>query len=114
MLARLFRSSSASKDRRRLPRIPEERATAIIDRASYPLKDWNPKGFMVAPFRGRYGVGSLLHVALVIPAGGRTFSFRVKAKVVRQDKSTNELAAVFTGLDTKTAKRLAQLAAAKL
>ena len=56
MLARLFRSNSAAKDRRRLPRISEERATVIIDEKSYVLNDWNPKGFMVAPFDGSYSV----------------------------------------------------------
>ena len=114
LLAGLFRSSSASKDRRRLPRIPEVHATAIIDEASYPLCDWNPKGFMVDSFNGRYAVGQSLQVSLVIPAGGRTFNFRAKAKVVRHEKAKKELAAVFTDLEKKTARRLTQLAAAKL
>ena len=97
-----------------MPRIAETHATAIIDGASYPLNDWNPKGILVGSFQGRYGVGASFQVALVIPAGGRVFNFKCKAKVVREDKAKKEIAAVFTGMESSTAKRLTQLANAKL
>ncbi len=105
---------SEAKDHRSLPRIFEEHATAIIDKTSYKLNDWNPKGFTIAPYEGRYGVGSMFRVALVIPGGGKTFRFVAEAKVVTQDKKSKQLAAVFMGLDAGTAKRLTYLAMAKL
>lgn len=107
-------ASPEPNDRRMLPRIPEEHATAIIDESSFPLNDWNPKGFMIAPYEGRYGVGSSIQATLVIPAGGKTFRFVATAKVVRRDKKLKQLEAVFTELDAGTAQRLKHLAIAKL
>ena len=113
MFSKIFRSFSASKDDRTLPRIPEDHATAIIDDASYPLKDWNAKGLMVAQYEGRYGVGSSLDVTLAVPLGRNNFRFAASAKVVRRDKRSKQLAAVFTSLDTKVVDQLAHIARAK-
>ncbi len=107
-------ASPEPNDRRMLPRIPEERATVIIDESSFPLNDWNPTGFMIAPYEGRYGVGSSIRPTLVIPAGGKMFRFVATAKVVRRDKKLKQLAAVFTELDAGTTQRLKHLAIAKL
>ncbi len=107
-------ASPEPNDRRMLPRIPEERANAIIDGSSFPLNDWNPTGFMISPYEGCYGVGSSIRPTLVILAGGKTFRFVVTAKVVRRDKKLKQLAAVFTELDAGTTQRLKHLAIAKL
>ena len=68
---------------------------------------------MVAGYEGRCGVGGSLGVTLVVPFGSKTFKFAMKAKVVRRNKSLQQLAAIFTGVDAKTAQRLMQLAMAK-
>ena len=114
MLERPPHSDSASRNRRRLPRVPETGATAIIEGTNYPLEDWNPKGFMIAPYEGRCGVGALLSVTLVIPFGSKSYKLVTKAKVVRRNKSLKQLAAVFTGVDVKTATLLTQLTSVKL
>ena len=114
MLIRPTHSSSAPQNRRTLPRVPETGATAIIEGTSYPLEDWNPEGFMIAPYEGRCGVGAVLSVTLVIPFGSKTYKLVTKAKVVRRNKSLKQLAAVFTGVDAKTATLLTQLTSVKL
>ena len=105
---------SGAEDYGSLPRIPEEHATAIIDKTSYMLNDWNPKGFTVALYEGPHGVGSAFSVSLLIPGDGDTFRFVAEAMVVTQEKQSKKLTAVFTGLDAGTAKRLTYLAIAKL
>ncbi len=114
MIARWAHSNSASQNRRRLPRIPEIDATAIIEGTSYPLEDWNPEGFKIAPYDGSCGVGANLSVTLVVTLGSKTHRFEMNAKVARRDKSLKQLAAVFTGVDAETAKLLTQLTSVKL
>ena len=113
MLAKLFKFSLETADSRRFPRIPEEHATAIIDETVYKLNDWNPKGFMITPYEGRYGIGSSLQATLVIPFGRKILEFVVTAKVARLNKKSKQLAAVFSNLDAETTNQLELLAAAK-
>lgn len=37
--------AATGKDRRVMPRLEENRATLVLNDVSYPLIDWNPKGF---------------------------------------------------------------------
>ena len=69
---------------------------------------------MVAQYEGRYGVGSSLDVKLAIPLNRNNFQFAASAKVVRRDKRSKQLAAVFTSLDTKVVDQLAHIARAKI
>ena len=113
MLSKIIRRISTSTDQRTLYRIQEEHATAIIDEASYPLKDWNSKGFLIGQYEGPCGVGSSLDVTLAIPLSRNNFKFSSSAKVVRREKRSKQLAAIFTGLDAQIVDRLAQIALAK-
>lgn len=49
-------AKSTDQNRRVMPRLPETRATLVLNGASYPLVDWNPKGFQIAPYVGELRV----------------------------------------------------------
>ena len=114
MLSKIIRLISIPMERRTLARIQEEHATAIIENVSYPLIDWNIKGILVAQYAGQYGVGSSLDVTLTIPVFSSEFKFSSSAKVVRRNKRSNQMAAVFTDLDTQIVNRLSYIARAKV
>ncbi len=114
MLVKPTHARSAPGNRRTLPRVPETGATAVIEGTTYPLEDWNPEGFMIAPYEGDRGVDEFIIVTLAIPFGVKTYRFGMKAKVVRRNKDLKQLAAVFTGVDGKTAEQLTQLTSVKL
>ena len=104
----------AESDRRFLPRLEETRATLVLDGASYPLIDWNPKGFQIAPYRGKLKVGSAVSVRMIIPHKGQSFGFDLQGKVKRMDPRNNGVGGVFADVDTGTAKKLEKLFRARL
>ena len=104
----------ADSDRRSLPRLEETRATLVLDGASYPLIDWNPKGFQIAPYRGKLKVGSAVGVRLIIPHKGQSFGFDLQGKVKRMDPRNNGVGGIFVDVDTGTAKKLDKLFTARL
>jgi hypothetical protein len=97
-------------DRRRAPRYAEKRATANIEGVSYPVRNWNHLGFLVAPYVGDQKVGFRIKVRMVIPLGGRPIGISADARVVRIDKRRQELAGEFIDLPAKTRLQLEQMA----
>ena len=69
---------------------------------------------MIAPYDGYCGVHEFISVILVIPFGVKTYRFGMKAKGVRRNESSKQLAAVFTRVDAKTAELPTQLTSVKL
>lgn len=102
--------SADGEDRRRAPRLPERLATANIEGISYPLRNWNQLGFMVAPYVGDQKTGFRIKVRLVIPFDGRPVGVSAEAKIVRIDRRRQELAAEFIDLDAKTRQLLERIA----
>lgn len=100
-------------DRRRAARFAEKLATANIEGVSYPLRNWNHLGFMVAPYAGGEKVGFRIKVRMVVPFGGRPVGISADARVVRIDKRRRELAAEFIDVPPKTRLQLEQMAKAR-
>jgi hypothetical protein len=93
------------RDRRSLLRLEETRATLVLDGASYPLIDWNPKGFQIAPYKGKLKVGSAVSVRLIIPHKGQSFGFDLQGKVKRINPHNNGVGGIFVDVDAGTAKK---------
>lgn len=110
----LSSGKDTERDRRSLPRFEETRATLVLDGASYPLIDWNPKGFQIAPYKGKLKAGSALKVRLIIPHKGQSFGFDLDAKVKRTNPHNNGVGDVFTYVDRGVAEKLNKLFAARL
>lgn len=104
----------SDSDRRSLPRLEETRATLVFDGASYPLVDWNPKGFQIAPYRGKLKIGSTVRVRLIIPHKGQSFGFDLQGKVKRMDSRNNGVGGIFVDMDAGTQKKLEKLFSARL
>lgn len=106
----LGRKGAESEERRRAPRLPERLATANIEGISYPVRNWNQFGFMVAPYVGDQKIGFRIKVRLVIPFDGRPVGVSVDAKIVRLDRRRQELAAEFIDVDAKSRQLLDRIA----
>lgn len=99
----------AGRDRRSMPRLEEARATLVLDGASYPLVDWNPKGFQIAPYKGKLTIGKAVRVRMIIPHKGKSFGFDLNGKVKRLDPHNRGLGGVFTDVEKSTAQKLSRL-----
>lgn len=102
-------SKSTGQDRRVMPRLPETRATLVLDGTSYPLVDWNPKGFQIAPYVGKLRIKTSVSVRLIIPHQGESFGFNLKGRVMRIDPVTKSIGGVFTDVDAVTDTKLQKL-----
>jgi len=97
-----------------MPRLAETRATIVLDGASYPLVDWNPKGFQIAPYRGKLKAGNGVKVRLIIPHKGQSFGFDLQGKVKRLNPHNNGVGGIFVDVDAGAADKLAKLFAARI
>jgi hypothetical protein len=102
------------RDRRSMPRLEETRATLVLNGVSYPLIDWNPKGFQIAPYKGKLKAGNAVKVRLIIPHKGQSFGFDLDGKVKRINPHINGIGGVFVDVDNATANKLGKLFEARL
>lgn len=102
-------AKSTDQDRRVMPRLAETRATLVLDGTSYPLVDWNPKGFQIAPYVGQLRIKTSVGVRLIIPHEGQSFGFNLKGRVMRIDPITKSIGGVFTDVDAVTDAKLQKL-----
>lgn len=107
---RLGLGKKGAEERRRALRLPERLATVNIEGISYPLRNWNQFGFMVAPYVGNQKIGFRIKVRMVIPFDGRPVGISADAKIVRLDTRRQELAAEFIDVDAKTRQLLDRIA----
>lgn len=107
-------SKETERDRRAMPRLPETRATLVLEGISYPLVDWNPKGFQVAPYQGKLKVGNSAKVRLIIPHKGQSFGFDLQGKVKRLNTANRGVGGIFVDVDSGTADKLDRLFAARI
>jgi hypothetical protein len=92
-----------------MPRLPETRAMLVLDGTSYPLLDWNPKGFQIAPYVGPLRVKSTVSVRLIIPHQGTSRGFNLKGRIMRLDPKNRAVGGVFTDVDSVTEAKLRKL-----
>lgn len=107
-------AKSTGQDRRVMPRLPETRATLVLDGASYPLVDWNPKGFQIAPYVGELRIKTAVSARLIIPHEGNSFGFNLKGRVMRIDPQNKAVGGVFTDVDAVTDAKLQKLFDARI
>ena len=86
--------------------MPETRATLVLDGTSYPLVDWNPKGFQIAPYVGQSRVKSSVSVRLIVPHEGTSRGFNLKGGAMRLDAKNKAVGGVFTDVDAVTDAKL--------
>ena len=102
-------AKSTDQDRRVMPRLAETRATLVLDGTSYPLVDWNPKGFQIAPYIGPLRIKTAVDVRLIIPHDGKSYGFNLKGQVTRIDAQTKAIGGVFINVDAVTDAKLQKL-----
>jgi hypothetical protein len=107
-------AKAADQDRRVMPRLPESRATLVLDGTSYPLVDWNPMGFQVAPYTGQIRLKTSVGIRLIIPHDGKSYGFNLKGRVMRLDLKNKAIGGVFTDVDSATDTKLRKLFAARM
>lgn len=107
-------AKAADDDRRVMPRLPETRATLVMDGTSYPLVDWNPKGFQIAPYAGQLRVKTSVSIRLIIPHNGQSYGFNLKGRIMRLDLKNKAVGGVFTDVDSATDAKLRKLFAARM
>lgn len=119
MVLALIRSAfggakASGPDRRAFPRLEEARAILVLDGVSYPLVDWNPRGFQIAPYAGRLKVNNTVKVRMIIPHKGQSHGFDLHGQVKRLDPKDLAIGGVFIDVDSATAGKLKKLFAARL
>lgn len=97
------------KDRRLLPRVEEKRATLVLNDVSYPLIDWNPKGFQIASYTGRLRVNEKVRVRLILPHKGKSHGFDLKGRVRRLDPHNKAVGGEFIDVSEKVSAKLKKL-----
>jgi hypothetical protein len=107
-------AKAADQDRRVMPRLPETRATLVLDGTSYPLVDWNPKGFQIAPYAGQMRVKSAVSLRLIVPHNGTSHGFNLKGRIMRLDLKNKAVGGVFTDVDAVTDTKLRKLFNARM
>lgn len=107
-------AKAAADDRRVMPRLPETRATLVLDGTSYPLVDWNPKGFQIAPYVGQLRVKSSVSVRFIVPHEGTSRGFNLKGRIMRLDAKNKADGGVFTDVDAVTDAKLQRLFDARM
>ena len=105
---------AAADDRRVMPRLPETRATLVLDGTSYPLVDWNPKGFQIALYVGQLRVKSSVSVRLIVPHEGTSRGCNLKGRIMRLDAKNKAVGGVFTDVDAVTDAKLQRLFDARM
>jgi len=107
-------AKAADDDRRVMPRLPETRATLVMDGTSYPLVDWNPMGFQIAPYVGQLRIKTTVSIRLIIPHNGKSHGFNLRGRVMRLDLKNKAVGGVFTDVDSATDTKLRKLFAARM
>ena len=70
-------------DRRVLPWLEESLATLVLNDVSYPVVDWNPKGFQIAPYTGRLRTREKVRIRLILPHKGKSHGFDLSGRIRR-------------------------------
>lgn len=107
-------AKATDQDRRVMPRLPETRATLVLNGNSYPLVDWNPKGFQIAPYVGELRLKAAVSARLIIPHEGKSYGFNLKGQVMRIDSQNKAIGGVFTDVDSVTDAKLQKLFDARI
>jgi len=100
---------ATGKDRRVLPRLEESRATLVLNDVSYPLIDWNPKGFQIAPYTGRLRVNEKVRIRLILPHNGQSHGFDLSGRIRRLDMKNKAVGGEFIDVPAKVSSRLKAL-----
>ena len=104
----------AGKDRRTLPRLEEARATLVLNDVSYPLVDWNPKGFQIAPYSGRLRINEKVRIRLILPHKGKSHGFDMNGRIRRLDPQNKAVGGEFIDVSTTASAKLKSLFAERM
>ncbi|MGB0630980.1 MAG: hypothetical protein ACPGRZ_09815 [Alphaproteobacteria bacterium] len=105
---------ATGKDRRVLPRVEENRATLVLNDVSYPLIDWNPNGFQIAPYTGRLRLNEKIRIRLILPHKGKSHGFDLNGRVRRLDPQNKAVGGEFIDVSAKVSAKLKKLFAQRL
>ncbi len=86
-------------ERRADTRRETAQGSVMIDEQSYPIRNWNSRGFLAGGYAGTRAEGERTEVACSIKAGDSAFAFTCQARIMRVDRAAEEIAAMFVGID---------------
>lgn len=86
-------------ERREDTRRETAHGSVTIGDQSYPIRNWNSRGFLAGAYTGPLSEGERTEVACSIKAGDSAFAFACQARIMRVDRETEDIAAMFVGLD---------------
>lgn len=86
-------------ERRAVTRQEAAEGTVKFDDESYPIHNWNSRGFLAGDYAGTRTEGERLEVTCSIKAGDSEFAFTCQARIMRVDREAGSIAALFVGLD---------------
>ena len=85
-----------------------------MDGVSYPLIDWNPGGFQIAPFSGKVRGNQKVSVRVIIPHKGETLGFNLTAQIKRIDPVNKAIGGVFVDVDKSIGTKMRALFSERL
>lgn len=92
-------------EQRRLVREEVADGSVTIDGHSYPVKNWNSRGFLALARSCGRGEGQRTDIQFSVQLAERRLEFSCQAKVLRRDEEAGTLAALFVGME-KQARRV--------
>ena len=101
--------AATGKDRRVLPRLEERRATLVLNDVSYPLIDWNPKGFQIAPYTGHLKINEKVRIRLILPHKGKSHGFDLSGRIRHLDSKNKAVGGEFIDVPGSVSSKLKML-----
>ena len=103
-LKKLF--SKTESDKRRQPREEVSDGTVRIYGNTYPVKNWNSTGFLAGSCDLDFKEGHEVNIDFSIALADTRLEFSCQALVVKTNRDTQELSAMFEWLDPEARERI--------
>ncbi len=82
--------------------------TVWIDGNIYPLRNWNPHGFLARFYTGDRRSGDEIEVVFAIQNGGKRLEFKCRAKIIWVDKSAQMIGGSYVEMGTELRQTIAR------
>ena len=96
------------QDRRQEQRGPSADGVVRIDRNTYPVKNWNARGFRVTQYAGDRNQGDKADIAFSIPMPDTRLEISCQATVLGINPETQELVGVIVAMDPASKQEFTQ------
>lgn len=96
-----------SKERRSHDRRPVSDATVRIDGESYPVRNWNARGFLIGFYSGDRRAGDTVDIDFSVEIEEKRLQFRCQAAVIWVDRQKRLVGAMFENVDEASRRLIA-------